>query len=134
MSTSKFAKKGTLVVDFENAKLHKVGDKNLVTKKALKDKGIEEAPEPKSAKKGKAEKPVKAAKKASKPKAEPKEKAEDNRKIKLLTKDNPKREGSASYDRFELYRDNKTVQAFLEAGGKSADLRYDENAGYIEVA
>lgn len=67
-------------------------------------------------------------------KKEPKEAAEDTRKITLITKENPKREGSAAFERFALYSKHKTVQSFIEAGGSSADLRYDEKAGHIKVA
>lgn len=76
----------------------------------------------------------KPAKKAAKAPAEKKEAAEDTRKITLITKENPKREGSAAYDRFALYSKHKTVASFFEAGGSSADLRYDEKAGHIKVA
>lgn len=82
-------------------------------------------------------KKLKEVSKGKAPKAEKAERAPreaDTRKIKLLVKENPKREGSASYDRFELYRKAKTVADFVEAGGSTADVRYDEKAGYIQVA
>lgn len=60
--------------------------------------------------------------------------ANDTRKIVLVTKENPKREGSASHDRFELYRKAKTVQQFLDAGGTTGDIRHDEKAGHITVS
>ena len=104
----------------------------------------EEKPMAKFAKKAKTDEKPKAAKKAPAKKAAPKKKApakaaaeketaNDNRKIKVLVKENPKREGSASYDRFELYSDCKTVQDFKDAGGTSADLRHDEEKGFIEI-
>lgn len=84
---------------------------------------------------------------APKPAADPKEpkapKAEgeattrgkriENRKIKVLVKDNPKRPSSASFQRFELYKTCKTTDEFLAAGGYSADLRYDVEHEFIEL-
>lgn len=55
------------------------------------------------------------------------------KKIKLLTKENPKRKGSEAFARFELYSDHKTVDDFVAAGGSLSDIRYDSNAGHIEV-
>lgn len=83
------------------------------------------------AKKAAAKKP--SAKKASTKKETSNEVEEDNRKIKLLVKENPKREGSASYERFDLYFDCKTAQDFKDAGGTAADLRHDEEKGFIEL-
>lgn len=53
--------------------------------------------------------------------------------IKVLAKENPKRAGSASFKRFALYAKNKTVGAFLKAGGTRADLRYDTEHKHISV-
>lgn len=80
------------------------------------------------------EKETSKVKSTPKVKSETKDAEEDKRKITLITKDNPKREGSAAFDRFELYKKHKTVAAFYEAGGSSADLRYDEKAGHIKVS
>ena len=46
---------------------------------------------------------------------------------------NPKRAGSKSADRFALYKDGMTTKEFLEAGGTSADLSYDNAKGFIEI-
>jgi len=54
-------------------------------------------------------------------------------KVKVLVSENPKREGSASYDRFALYGKGTTVGAFLEAGGTSADLHWDSEHEYISI-
>lgn len=83
-----------------------------------------------------ADKPSKTAKKSLKPsKKELASKAgPDTRKITLVTKENPKREGTESYKRFELYKKAKTVQAFLDAGGTAADVRFDTKAGHIKVS
>lgn len=55
-------------------------------------------------------------------------------KISLLVTENPKRAGSAAHDRFALYKNGMTVGTFLEKGGSSADLRYDEEHGYIKLS
>lgn len=147
MST-KFVKKGSLLVDFDNAKLHKAGDEDSKTKKFMKKANLEVAKDDKEpsekAVKSKAVKAEKApAKKAEKVvakapakkavKEEKGEKAADTRKLKLLVKENPKREGSSSFDRYELYRSCKTVADFITAGGTAADVRYDAAKGYIQV-
>ena len=58
---------------------------------------------------------------------------DEGQKIKLLTKDNPKREGTAAYDTFEQLRKSKTVGDFFAAGGSSASLHWNIERGYIEV-
>lgn len=55
-------------------------------------------------------------------------------KITVLSTSNPKRKGSGSYDRFELYKSGMTVKNFLDKGGKTADLTWDTRKGFIEVA
>lgn len=54
--------------------------------------------------------------------------------IKVLAKENPKRQGSAAFKRFGLYGRCKTVEEFLKRGGTTGDLRYDTAAGFIKVA
>ena len=87
----------------------------------------------KPAKAEKAVKLVKSDKKETAPKAEKKAAGPDTRKLTLVTKENPKREGSKAYATFELYKKAKTVQAFYDAGGKAADIAYDVKAGHIQV-
>lgn len=53
-------------------------------------------------------------------------------KIKVLVKENPKR--GASAERFDMYKTCKTVGDYLQAGGSTADIRWDISKGYIEVA
>jgi hypothetical protein len=53
--------------------------------------------------------------------------------IKLLVKENPKRPGTASHKRFQLYRPGQTVAEFLAAGGTRADLRWDQKHKFIEL-
>lgn len=47
---------------------------------------------------------------------------------------NPKRPGSASHARFELYSQHTTVAAFLAAGGRRADLAWDLERGFISLS
>ena len=102
------------------------GEVEMATKKAA----TKEAPAEKPAKatKAKVEK-VEVAAKRGRPGA-----YSDDAKIKLLVKENPKRAGSASAARFDLYKDNKTVGALMAAGGSIADIHWDIAKGYIEVA
>lgn len=101
----------TKIVDCECA-CHKTGAVTMATKKAAKKD-----------------------KKTTAKKAEPKtnKKREDYLagKIKVLAKENPKRKGSASFKRFELYSKHPTVGAFLKAGGKQLDLNWDMDKGFI---
>ena len=46
---------------------------------------------------------------------------------------NPKRRGTASYLRYEAYKDATTVKEFLEKGGKREDLWHDEKKGYCTL-
>jgi len=61
---------------------------------------------------------------------------EENRKkkITLVEKTNPKREGSKAFTNYALYRTSKTVGDFLDAGGTMADVRYDSNKGFITLS
>jgi hypothetical protein len=91
------------------------------------------APAPKTNKAAKSDAKMKAP---AKPIAEESRmgRKRDNQNIKLMVTENPKRKGSASFDRFELYKKAKTTDEFLAAGGTTGDLRYDEAAGYIELS
>lgn len=62
------------------------------------------------------------------------ETADGTAKIKLLVKENPKREGSSSYKRFALYSKSATVADFLKAGGTRADLAWDKSRKFISVS
>lgn len=129
------------------------------------DDDDEDEPKAKKGKAAKADKPVKKGKRAKsdededtdededKPRKKAKSKAngkakggsgvkrerrfEDDQKIVLKVKENPKREGSASYDRFEAYFDKKvkTVGDALKKGITLGDLAWDsdEKRGYIEI-
>ena len=59
--------------------------------------------------------------------------APDDKEIVLLVKHNPKRPGSKSANRFELYKKNKTVADFLKAGGLQQDLKWDVEHKFIEI-
>ncbi len=52
-------------------------------------------------------------------------------KIKVLAAENPKRGGAA--ERFALYKNGMTVDEYLTAGGKRADVNWDVKMGFIEV-
>lgn len=58
---------------------------------------------------------------------------DEGQKIKVLVKDNPKREGTTSYDTFELLKKSKTVGDFFANGGGSHNLHWNIERGYIEV-
>jgi hypothetical protein len=66
--------------------------------------------------------------------------SDDNRKIKLLVDENPKR--GKSRDRFALYRTGLTVEQYVERSVKAgnpvslarADLRWDESKKLIAIA
>jgi len=78
---------------------------------------------------------VKAAAKVAKA-GEDQKKAEkdlDGKKIKLLTKENPKRAGSKSFDLFKLYKNGMTVAQFKEAGGSAAAIAWDTDHNFIEL-
>lgn len=111
---------------------------------ATKKKHVEEAA-PATPKKGKKEAaPVEVpAKKGKKEAAAPVEataprgrssKYSGGEKITVEVKENPKREGTASAGRFDIYKNNMTVAKFLELGGTLADIAYDTRRGYISVA
>lgn len=53
--------------------------------------------------------------------------------ITVLAAENPKRKGTAAFDRFKIYKDGMSVADFLKKGGKSIDLGYDTKAGHISL-
>ena len=57
----------------------------------------------------------------------------DDRIIRVLVDSNPKKPGSKTYERFELYEDGMTVQQFRERGGTSDDVKWDAERGFIRV-
>ncbi len=57
----------------------------------------------------------------------------DDGKIKVLAAENPKRAGTASHARFELYSGVKTVADYVAAGGRRADLDWDVQHKFVEV-
>jgi hypothetical protein len=56
------------------------------------------------------------------------------KKITLVAKENPKREGTAAHAIFALYKTGQTVEQFLEAGGAVVALDYDSKKGFIKLA
>jgi hypothetical protein len=57
----------------------------------------------------------------------------DPRHIVYVSPTNPKKAGSASYDRFALYREGMTVDEFVQAGGTIADVKWDAERGHIRL-
>lgn len=88
-------------------------------------------------------KKTRAPKEKSTDPAQPKaERYNREHKIRLLSnaegvqygpENNPKRAGSASHDRFALYKDGMTIGAAIEAGVKSEDIAWDVKKGFIEI-
>ena len=52
-------------------------------------------------------------------------------KVQVKVAKNPKREGSNGYKRFSLYKTGITIREFLKAGGKTIDLDWDRERGFI---
>ena len=73
----------------------------------------------------------KAAPKAAPPVREPKH--APTAKIEWLTASNPKRPGTASHARAELYWGKKTVADYLAAGGQRVDLSWDAAHNFIRI-
>jgi hypothetical protein len=46
---------------------------------------------------------------------------------------NPKKSGSASYDRFAKYREGMTVSEAIAAGVTMADVKWDSERGFIQL-
>lgn len=126
--TAKTAAKKTVKTTDKKAPAKKAAAKKAPAKKLAKGTG-----------KAPAKKAAPASKKASKAAAADgarrgrKSSFDEGQKIKVLVKDNPKREGTASYDTFELLKKSKTVGDFFAAGGGSANLHWNIERGYIEV-
>lgn len=66
---------------------------------------------------------------APKPKAEKKK----DRTISILVEVNPRREGTAGWHNFNLYRDGMTVAEYRAAGGASNHFNWDLKHGFISV-
>lgn len=93
----------------------------------------------KGAKKAAAKKaPAKAAKKSAKKAAAGSEEgvsryANDTRKIKILNKENPHREGSGRYNAFEAVKGSKTVADYAATENKPKYLTAWSDSGHIEL-
>ena len=55
---------------------------------------------------------------------------DEDKKIRCVRK-NPKVEGKPSYDRYEKYKEARTVREYHQLGGSKADLRWDRRKGYV---
>lgn len=112
------------------------GEKPVNTQEVTSTKKVSLTKSKVAAKGGKTEKGGKTAKAAKSIETTKRGRAgkfADDAKIVVLTKDNPKREGTKAHENFALYSKNKTVGAFLAAGGSRADLAWDVAAGFIEI-
>lgn len=84
------------------------------------------------------EKAPKAAKAAA-PKAEAAPKSDGARaahmakKITVLFKENPAREGTKAFDARAKYKTGMTVREYIDAGGDPGYVRFDETKGYISL-
>lgn len=58
----------------------------------------------------------------------------DTAKITVVAKESPKRKGSNRDIRFQKYRTGMTIRQYLEAGGRSSDIKVDHEAGHIKIA
>ena len=80
---------------------------------------------------------VKPKAKVKKPKVmDPKEfkgtyKYDRDARIQVTVDKNPKREGSGGYKRFGIYKSGMKIREFLEKGGKTIDLDWDRERGFI---
>ena len=54
-------------------------------------------------------------------------------KITVLAKENPRREGTAVYETFKLYKTGMTVEQFIEKGGRMGNVRTDLLRGNISL-
>ena len=57
----------------------------------------------------------------------------DKSKIKLLVKENPKREGSTAHEQFALYKEGMTVRQYLEVGGRTSGIKYDVAHEFVKL-
>jgi len=51
--------------------------------------------------------------------------------IQVCVEKNPKREGSKGYKMFEIYKNGLTIREFLQAGGRTIDIDWDRERGFI---
>lgn len=103
---------------------------NGVTDTNHKETEMNDALKPPTDEKAKPQKAAKVPKAPKEPKAPGNRSSfsklwPDDAKLTCLVKENPKKQGSASRDRFEHYFTSKTVKEFLEKGGTYADIAYD---------
>ena len=53
--------------------------------------------------------------------------------IQVCVDKNPKREGCGGWRRFNLYKNAMKIRDFLKAGGKTIDLDWDRERGFVAV-
>lgn len=57
----------------------------------------------------------------------------DPRVITYVSDTNPKKSGTAAHTKFALYKVGMTVSQFIEAGGTTADVKWDTERGFIKL-
>jgi len=60
-------------------------------------------------------------------------KYDKNSRIQVCVDKNPKREGCNGWKRFNLYKNSMKIRDFLKAGGKTIDLDWDRERGFVAV-
>ena len=53
--------------------------------------------------------------------------------ISRVAEANPKRANSLAFSRFALYTPGMTIAEYISKGGRSTDVMYDAQHGYIDV-
>jgi hypothetical protein len=53
--------------------------------------------------------------------------------ISRVSETNPKRANTLAFSRFALYQPGMTIAEYLAKGGRSTDVAYDAQHGFIEV-
>lgn len=125
--TFKGVKKGRTIMTQREEMAEEAAEEKAKEKEAKKKKKV--------AKKAKKVKKVKKMKKGKKGKnSKSRRPRVVDGKIKVLETTNPKRKGTKAYKRYELYKKNKTIAKYLDAGGKRSTLRYDEKHGFIKTS
>lgn len=79
------------------------------------------------------EKPAKAPRPARSPAPRGPAKRGSDPRVVTHVAPNPKKAGSASHARFELYKVGMTVDEFVAAGGTIADVKWDSERGFIKL-
>lgn len=55
------------------------------------------------------------------------------KRIRVLSKGNPKQPGTAAHETWKLYRDGMTTEEYYAHGGKTASLKWDSEREFIRL-